>query len=655
MSGFVPHPNLRQQTMLQTIRERAQGWIAWVIVIFISIPFALWGIQSYLGVGTEPVVATVNGTEITERALDDHYRGFKARLRDRLGAAYRPELFDDNLMRNQVLDQMIRDRLLMQTAEELGLRASDRALRGSILSDPAFQKDGHFDKATYEHMLELQGMVSQQFEDELRRQIVSTQLLRAIVATEILPDRELEAAVRLDRQQRRLSFIRVPKSAFLTEAPISDAEVAAYYDANRSRFQIPERIRVRYLVLDAGSMAPPEIPGEQELREHYEAEKERFTQPERRHIRHILIALEPGADAAEEDMAKADIAEIRERIAGGEDFAALAKELSQDPGSAAQGGDLGFIEPSLLDPAFDQAAFALVAGRLSEVIRSRFGYHLIEVTEIDPGETQPFEAVKGELITDLEQRGNEGLFFDLAERLANLSYESPDSLEPAAEALGLKLRTSDWIDRSGGEGILAHPKVLAAAFSDEVLLEGNNSDLIESDHDQLQAVVLRVLEHEEAAAKPLDAVRDEIVTILRDQRAADAAAAKATELTEALTTGGALSEIAGDYQVEDFGLVARDAEQVPAQILDFAFTLSRPSRGNENYGDLSLNDGDSAVVILVEVVDGSLEDLDEATRDRMREGLTRNIGYAYYEDLLADLESRATITRSASGKMTEEE
>jgi len=641
--------------MLQTIRERAQGWIAWVIVIFISIPFALWGIQSYLGVGAEPVVATVNGTEITERELDHHYRGFKARLRERLGAAYRPELFDDNLMRGQVLDQMIRDSLLMQTAAALGLRASDRELRGSILSDPAFRKDGHFDNATYEHMLELQGMVPQQFEDELRRQIVSTQLLRAIVATEILPDRELEAAVRLDRQQRRLSFIRVPTSAFLSEEPISDAEVTAYYESNRSRFQIPERIRVRYLVLDAGSIAPPEVPGEQELREHYEAEKDRFTQPERRRVRHILIALDPGADEVEEDAAKADSAEIRGRITDGEDFAALAKELSQDPGSATQGGDLGFIERGLLDPALDQAAFALDAGRLSEVIRSRFGYHLIEVTEIDPGETKPFEAVQRELIADLEQRSNEGLFFESAERLANLSYESPDSLEPAAEALGLELQTSDWIDRSGGEGILAHPKVLAAAFSDEVLLEGNNSDLIEPDHDQLQAVILRVPEHEEAAAKPLDAVRDEITTILRDKRAADAAAAKATELTEALTAGGALSEIAGDYQVEDFGLVARDAEQIPAQILDFAFTLSRPNRGNESYGSLSLNNGDGAVVILGEVVDGSLEDLDEAIRDRMRKGLTRDIGRAYYQDLLADLEDRADITRSPSGRMTEEE
>ncbi len=638
--------------MLQTIRERAQGWIAWVIVIFISIPFALWGIQSYLGVGAEPVIATVNGAEITARELDDHYRDFRARLRDRLGAAYRPELFDDQKMRGQVLDRMIRDTLLMQTAETLGLRASDQELRSAILSDPAFRKDGRFDQATYRHMLELQGQVPHRFEDILRRQIVSTQLARAIVATELLLDGELAEAVRLDRQQRHLSSIRVPKSVFMDDTPVSDEKITAYYESHRSQFQIPERIRVQYLVLDAESIVPTEVPDEQELRERYQAEKDRFTRPERRRVRHILIALDAGADETGETAAKANIAEIRTRIADGEDFAAVAEELSQDPGSAGQGGNLGLIERESLDPAFAQVAFTLPVGRLSEPVRSRFGYHLIEVTAIDPEQTKPFEAVRNELIADLEQRSNESLYFELAERLANLSYESPDSLEPAAAALELELRTSTWIDRSGGEGLFAYPKVLAAAFSDEVLVAGNNSDLIEPEPNRLQAVVLRVPEHEEATAEPLDAVRDEIAAILRDQRAAAAAAAaaKAAELA----AGGDPAATGGDYQVEEFGLVTRDAAQVPAQIRDFAFALERPDQGGTSYGSLSLDRGDSAVVILAEVLDGSLQGLDEAVRERTRKGLAQGIGHAYYAGLVADLESRADITRTSSGNMAEE-
>lgn len=640
--------------MLQTIRERAQGWIAWVIVVFISIPFALWGIQSYLGVGSEPVVATVNGTEITTRELDDHYRNFRVHLRDQLGAVYRPELFDDQTMRGQVLDRMIRNTLLIQTAESLGLRVSDRELRSAILSDPAFQKDGRFDKATYRRMLELQGQTPHQYEDALRRKIVSTQLARAIVATEVLLDGELAEAIRLDRQQRRLSLVSVPKSAFLDDTPVSDEEITAYYESHRSQFQIPERILVRYLVLDAQSIAPAEIPGEQELRERYQAERDRFTRPEKRRVRHILIALDAGADMAEETAAKANITEIRERIAGGEDFAAVTKELSQDPGSAERGGDLGLIQQELLDPPFAEVAFALPMGRLSEPIRTRFGYHLIEVTAIDPQQTKPFEAVRSELIADLEQRSGERLYFELAERLANLSYESPDSLEPAAAALDLELQTSDWIDRFAGEGLLAHPKILAAAFSNEVLVAGHNSDLIEPDPDRLQAVVLRVLEHEEATAKPLDRVRDEIAAILHDQRAAAAAAAKAAELMDALATGEDPAVVSGDYQVEKFGLTTRDATQIPAQIRDFAFALVRPDQGGISYGSLSIDGGDSAVVILTEVVDGSLQGLDEVLGKRTREDLARGIGGAYYAGLVADLESRAAITRRAWGDMTKE-
>jgi len=640
--------------MLQTIRERAQGWFAWVIVILISIPFALWGIQSYLGVGAEPVVATVNGSEITERQLDDNYRRFRAQLRGRLGAAYRPELFDEKTMRAQVLEQMVRDNLLMQASRDLGLRASDQELRGAILTNPAFQSNGSFDNATYERMLQLQGMSPVVYEESLRQRIVDTQLSRAIVATEILSDNELEEAVRLDRQQRLLSYVRVPKSGFLSDQPVSDAEVSAYYDSNSSQFQSPERIRVQYLVLDAESIATGETPGEEKLHELYEAEKDRFTQPERRRVRHILLALDPTADKAAGDAAKASILKTRERIEAGEDFATLAKELSQDPGSAGRGGDLGFIEKGLMDPAFDQAAFSLSKGGVSEAVRSQFGYHLIEVTEIEPAVTKPFEEVKDDLVAELKKRGDEGLYFDQAERLANLSFESPDSLEPAAEALGLKLQTSDWIDRSGGDGILGNPKVIAAAFSDEVLKEGNNSDLIEPERDQLQAVVLRVLEHEEANAKPLDDVRDEIVTVLQEKHAADAAAAKAAELVDALRTGEDLTAAAGDYQVEDLGLVTRNTAEVPAEIRDFAFRLARPDQEGASYGSLSLADGDAATVVLSEVVDGSWEGMDEAARDRARKSLAQDIGRTYYDDLLADLESRADIERNPSGEGQEE-
>jgi peptidyl-prolyl cis-trans isomerase D len=465
--------------MLQTIRERAQGWIAWAIVILISIPFALWGIQSYLGVGSEPVAATVDGLEITQRQLDMSYQDTRMRLRERLGSAYRPELFDERTMRAQVLERMIQETLVLQVAREMGLRASDQELRTAIMTNPAFQREGRFDNATYERMLDLQGMRAPQYEDSLRQRIVGTQLERAMLASVLATDKEVADAVRLDRQERRVSYVRVPKTEVASDEPVSDAEIESYHAANPERFKTPERVRLSYLVLDANEIDQGQTPDESALRQRYEEEKQRFTKPERRRARHILITLDTGADAEAEAAAQARIEEIRGRIAAGEDFAELARTLSEDPGSAGQGGDLGFFQEGLMDAAFDHAAFALAQGELSAPVRSQFGYHLIEVTEIEEGEVKPFEEVREQLIAEATRSNAEGLFFDWAERLANLAYENPDSLQPAADALGLSVETSDWVTRSGGEGILANPKVIAAAFSDDVLKEGLNSELIE--------------------------------------------------------------------------------------------------------------------------------------------------------------------------------
>ncbi len=639
--------------MLQTIRERAQGWIAWVIVILISIPFALWGINSYLGVGGETVVAVVDGVKITEREFDYRFRAFMARLQERLGAAYRPELFDDANMRSTVLDEMIREQLLLDAARDLGLSASARDVTSLILSEPAFQKNEVFDEETSERMLALQGITPSQYKQSLRQVIVRSQIERTLIASEVLLDKEFREAVRLDRQQRRLALVRVPKPTYWSDDPIPDEAVDAYYSANRARYEIPERIRVQYLVLDVDAIAPEEAAGEglgeEDVRARYEAEIERFTEPERRRVRHLLIALDRETNQAAEDAVKARVLAIRERIAAGEDFAALARELSQDPGSAEGGGDLGRIERGLMDPAFDEAAFTLSVNQVSEPIRTRFGYHLIEVTDVEARRAEPFEEVKDQLIAEIQaETGGEGLYYDWAERLANLTYESPDTLAPAAEALGLELQTSEWMDRqSGGDGLLAHPGVLAAAFSDEVRLEGRNSDLIEPDPNRLQAIVLRVIDHQEASIEPLDEVRDDIVNLLLDQRAAGAAAAKAAALGDALRNGEVLDTVAGDFEIEELGLVSRDAGALPADVRDYAFAL-QGNPGGTSYGSLSVSNGDGMVVILREVVDGSLDELNEATRNQILASLSRTVGRAYYKAFVADLAHRTDIERRSA-------
>jgi peptidyl-prolyl cis-trans isomerase D len=631
--------------MLQTIRERAQGWIAWAIVVLISIPFALWGIQSYLGIGGEPVVASVNGVDITQRAFDYRYREVRAQLRERLGAAYRPGLFDEKTLRAKVLDQMIRDSLLLRVSHDMGLRASNRELRAAIMANPAFQKNGRFDDTAYQRALQLRGMRPPEFENGLRQQIVSTQLGRAVVASAFVTSKELDQAIRLQGQERKISYFVVPKDRFKTDAKLTDQQIEAYYRGHQALFKVPERVKLQYLVMNAASMAPKETPSDDDLRQLYESEIDRFTQRERRDVRHILITVDPNADAATAEAAKARIMAIRKKIESGADFGKVAKEDSQDPGSAAQGGDLGFIEKGLMDPAFDQAAFALKQGQLSEPVRTRFGYHLIQVTKIDPAKVKPFAEVKDQLLAQAKKRQSEGAYYDLAEKLANLTFESPDSLEPAAKALGLKVQTTGWIERSGGKGLLANPKVVAAAFSDDVLKDRHNSEVIEPERNAQESIVLRVVDHEDATVKPLAAVREQVVANLRDQDASEAAKAAAVKLTEQLKAGGKMAQVASGYELKQPGLVARTKPNVPPAVLELAFRLPRPQKDSPTYGSTALAQGDAVVVSISDVVDGSPDALSQAARAQDRRELAQTMGSHSYDDLVEDLISRAKITR----------
>lgn len=636
--------------MLQEIRERAQGWIAWAIVILITIPFALWGIQSYLGVGTEPIVATVNGTEIKTRDLDMRVEETRMRMRERLGAAYRPELFEGAALRDQVLEGMIQEQLLLQASLDMGLRASSLELQGAILANPAFQRDGRFDKETYDRMMQLQGMSALQYEESLRQRIVGTQIQRALAVSELVTEQELTEAVHLDRQQRRLSYLRLPKGEFRDDSPLPEEEIQAWYESHADLYRTPERVKLTYLVLDTAQLSAGQPVDEEALRDRYAEQLETFRTPEQRRARHILVTLDQGADQAAEAEAKARIEAIRARLTAGEAFATVAQEVSQDPGSASQGGDLGLLGQGVMDPAFEGATFALELGQLSEPVRTPFGYHLIEVTEIQPETLKPFEEVRDQLATEVSQGSTESAFYDMAERLANLVYEHPDSLEPAATALGLPLQTSDWLGRDGGADLLASPKVVGAAFSDEVLREGTNSDLIEPEPEVLRAIVLRVTEHEEAAPKPLAEVREEIITTLRERKAAEAAQAAAKAMVERLQAGETLASLAGSQPVTEAGLVARDSAAVPADVLDLAFTLPPVAAGAPRYGFRPAADGDALVVAVTEVVDGDLGGLDEAALQGTRREFAQVLGSSYFDTLLKDMAFRAKIEREPMGE-----
>jgi peptidyl-prolyl cis-trans isomerase D len=633
--------------MLQAIRERAQGWIAWVIVILISIPFALWGIQSYLGVGSEPVVAEVNGLEITDRDLSRRVQQARIELRERLGAAYDPAAFEEAGLRSEVLNDMIRQTLLLNVSNRIGMRVSDEEVRVQILSEPAFQRDGRFDRDAYERLLQIQGLSPAQFEGQLRQQLIGNQLLRAVVGSDFVTRGELDQYQRLVGQTRDLAYVQLKVADFQSDDPVREDEIKTYYDSNPLLFQSPEMVMLEYLVLDVAELAQGEEITDEELQRIYEDDQARFGQPEQRSVRHLLLTVPPGADEAAAQAVLEKIQSVRDRILAGEAFSELAESESQDPGSATQGGALGTIEHGLMDPAFDLAAFTLPVGELSEPVRTRFGYHLIEVTEIIPPKTKPFDEVKEDLRAETSRQRAESLFYDLGERLANVVYESPDSLEPAADELGLSIRKSDWIGREGGEGILSHPRVVGAAFSDEVLVGRANSDLIEPERDVLRAIVLRVADHRVASTRPLDEVRDEIIEALRFERAREKALQAAEALAEQVRRGVAWSEAMPDAVVEAPGAVDRNNPDIPGPVRDVAFTLPVPREGEASVGTATFPEGDIAVVQVLAVADGEVSPAEDSSPMSEASALAQLLGRQAYEAMLGDMERRAKVERRA--------
>ncbi|MCB1798406.1 MAG: SurA N-terminal domain-containing protein, partial [Gammaproteobacteria bacterium] len=509
--------------MLQAIREKAQGWIAWTIVILISVPFALWGIQEYLGVGGEPEVAVVNGEKITQRMLDQRVRDFRENLRFSLGDNYSAELFDDARLKPQVLNAMVEERLLTDSASDWNLRTGDAQARGFIVTVPAFQRDGRFDQQAYEAAVRNRGMSRVNFEQGVRQDLALSQLRSGIRETVFVTETDLSARVRLGAEQRTVRYARLPASSFIDQAVPSEEQLRRYYESNQDRYRTPERVQVNYLLLDASALGSLVDVNDEALQQYFRDHRAEFVAREERAMRHILITVAPGAGDDEVAKAQGKADDLLAQLRGGADFASLAQANSDDPGSAKSGGDLGWVERGLMVPAFEDAAFTLAKGDFSDPVRTEFGFHIIQVTDVRGGSDAAFADMRDKVEAAYRKFEAENLYFDYAERLAQSAYENSASLTPAAEALGLTVRTTDWVTRSGQlPAPLDAPKVMNAVFSDDVLTEGHNSELIEVGPQR--AVVLRVAEHEAAGVLGFDQNRKTIESDFRRANASELAA-----------------------------------------------------------------------------------------------------------------------------------
>ena len=627
--------------MLQTIRDRAQGVFAWIIVGMISIPFALWGINSYFGGGSDDAIAEVEGVKISPRQVQAAYQQQRDRLAQMFGGKIPENLFSEEVMKRQILQQLIEKEVLIQAAVDNGMRIGDPQLASIVRGIDAFYVDGKFNYEEYERVLARQGMSPRMFEQRVRRDLLAGQLTGAVLDTEFSLDSEIDAQLRLLLQQRDSGYMILPLDKYEATIALTADEVQGYYETNAARFMRPEQVKIDYLELKAADMAMDIDVSEEELRQRYEAQKLNFRTAEERRASHILIAVPVGSDEAE---AKGQAEALLARIQAGEDFATLAKAESQDPGSARNGGDLGFFGMGVMDKAFEEAAFALQQGEVSPVVRSAFGFHIIKLEAIKGGETKPYSEVAAALKRKMQNELAAEAFYDKAEQLASLTYEQPDTLAVAAERLQLAVKSSDYFSRAGGAGVAAQQKVVQAAFSEDVLARGNNSETIELADNHL--VVVRINDHRPEALRPLEEVQAAIEASLKREKAQQMAQQEAAALLAKMQAGDKPETLAAASKLEwkrQAGL-QRDAGNLEPAIVQEVFRMPQPVKGGVSLKQLTLPGGNQALIALYGTSDGDVAAAAGKLSREVAQRLQRASADAAELSLIAGLRERAEIS-----------
>lgn len=619
--------------MLQGIRDRAHGFIAWIVVILISIPFALWGVQEYLGPDPNVAVAEVDGDEISLVDYRTALQTVRASLNRQLPGQDVSRMFGESFIRDRALEGLVRERLIARASSDAGFVVSDEQLARAIRSAPAFQRDGAFSTEEYEYALRRSGSSPGRFETDTRRRLLEAQWRDAIVLSSAAVESRARRLAALESQTRSFSRLVVPAGRF-AGVEVGEEAIAKRYEDNRGAFLTPEEVRLRYVVLARDDLAADvEVPAGT-IEGRYDARKAGLTMPEQRRVRHILVADEEGG---EEALARAEA--LHARILAGEAFEDVAREASDDPGSAPSGGDLGYGERGIWTPPFEEAAFSLAVGDLSEPVRSDFGFHLIRVEDVRESRTRSFDEAKEELEREYRDERAEQAYFEQVERLSNLVFEQPDNLDDAAEVLGLTVEESGYLSRRGepGHDVLGDRAVIAAAF-DEDVLAGNNSEPVEIEG--YRTVVVRVEERREPRQRTLDEVRPEVAASLEAEGAAEEARALGRDLLGRLRSGEGREAAAGDLAWSEERTVGRDAPSLEPTVREVLFSMPRPGAGAAAFDGVALPNGDFVILALDRVTENEPE---AEALDELRLRLSRQSGLDAHDSFVAALRARADV------------
>lgn len=619
--------------MLHFIREKAQGWVAWLIVGLISIPFALWGVDSYLTGGNDVVVATVNGDDINQSDLQRSLQQYRDQMRSTLGDDFDPQMFQGSAIRLAIIDDLIEQRLILDAAKELGQRVPDGQIAQFIRGTEAFHMDGQFDMEQYQMVLGRAGFTPGAYEAQLRNDLLSQQLTQYIERSAFAAEHEVKRLLRLENQQREIAYGVLSLNRYLDEVTLDDNAAREYYQANQAAYTAPKQVSVNYIRLSAEQLAEAIEVDDSELKAFYADNREQFVGPEQRRASHILIE----GDSAE---AKAKIEDLAQQLAEGADFSALAKLHSADSGSSENGGDLGFFQRDVMAPAFEEAAFGLEVGEISEPVQTEFGYHLIKLTEIDAPAGSDFADARDQIEQQYRRQMARQQFFDMADQLANLTYENPESLDVAAEALSLPIEQTGLFTRNGGgEGISGDPKVIEAAFSDDVLNQDLNSPALELGETDL--LVIRKNEYIPANPLSFESVGPAIEEQLRYEAAMNKAEADGQAKIAEIKAGADAATIFDESQWQAAKFYSRDSEDINTQVLEHGFAMPRSQQ--QSVSGFTAENGNYIVVVLNDVKDGVDSEATEEQKQALTANLARLNANSEIEAFIASLREEADI------------
>lgn len=625
--------------MLHFIRERAQGWVAWFIVGLITIPFALWGVNSYITGASDIVVASVNGEPIKQVEFQRSLQQYRERMREMMGDSFDPSLFDNQSTKQNILNGLIEQKLLYSANQTLGQRVSDNDINQAVQQTAAFQIDGEFDSERYRMLLARAGFSPASYETKLRIDLLGKELGNSIQRTAIVTKHDVDNLLRLEKQKREIAYGVIEAVPLATEMVISDDDAMAIYNDNKNQYTTPEQLSVDYIELSATELAKTIDIEEVVLKQFYTDSMGQFMSPEQRKASHILI--EGDAEQALKILAAAEY-----RLSQGEDFSTVAKELSQDIASAPTGGDLGLLQRGVMDnEAFDSALFGLAeVDDVSAIVKTEFGHHLIKLTGIQASEGKAFADVKSEIEANYRRQEAEQLFFEQAERLAELSYENPDSLDLAADELALKIKTSTLFTREGGEGIAADKNIVNVAFNDEVLVEGLNSTVIELSDTHL--VVIHKKEHVLTTQLPFENVSTEIKSILKSQRAEDKAIEMGKAILDELQSGVDAAPLFSEGQWYEAGIIERSETALDRDILEQTYAMKKPKDAAEYHG-FTTSQGNYVIVKLMAVIDGDITQMTAQDRGGLSSYLAKHHGDSELNAFLESLKAEADIDVSS--------